>query len=183
MQTLRYTKGFTLVETLVAITILIMVIVGPMTIAQKGVQNAYFANDQVTAVFLAQEAIEGVRELRDKVALDVYDGNRNVDTRSWFPDTCAYGCVYNPHQTTNVLSSCTGGTCAKLFLNDETGEYSHTTGSTYSPFSRIVTMDTSYAAATGGVLVNVRVTWQNKGSSKEVKLQTWVYDHYQRYEN
>jgi prepilin-type N-terminal cleavage/methylation domain-containing protein len=51
-----WNRGFTLVETLVAVTVLLLVIVGPMTVAQKGIQNAYFANEQVTAVFLAQEA-------------------------------------------------------------------------------------------------------------------------------
>ena len=37
-------KGFTLVESLVAIGILLVVIIGPLTIAQKGIQQAYFAN-------------------------------------------------------------------------------------------------------------------------------------------
>ena len=43
-------KGFTLVETLVAVTIFVLVILGPMTIASRGLQNAYFVS-AVRAIF------------------------------------------------------------------------------------------------------------------------------------
>ena len=96
-----YSKnGFTLVETLVAITVLLMVIIGPMTIAQKGIQQAYFATEQATAVFLAQEAIEAVRELRDNVALTAFDAyvdpdsDTEVHTDDWAPPCAETGCAY-----------------------------------------------------------------------------------------
>ena len=62
-------RGFTLVETLVAITILLIVIVGPMTIASRGMQTAFYAGDQTTAIYLAQEGIEHIQRLRDDTAL------------------------------------------------------------------------------------------------------------------
>ncbi len=37
---LKNSNGFTLVETLVAIGVLLLAIIGPMTVAQKGIQNA-----------------------------------------------------------------------------------------------------------------------------------------------
>ncbi len=65
-------KGFTLAETLVAIAILLMVIIGPITAAQNGIRQAYLANEQTAAVFIAQEAIESIRQLRDERALAAY---------------------------------------------------------------------------------------------------------------
>ncbi len=51
-------KGFTIIETLVAITILMIAVAGPLTIAQKGLTASVYARDQVTASFLAQELME-----------------------------------------------------------------------------------------------------------------------------
>ncbi len=182
MRIFIYTKGFTLVETLVAITILIMVIVGPMTIAQKGVQSAYFANDQVTAVFLAQEAIEGVRVLRDELALDANStGSTVTDTASWLSGlSCTGGCKYDTQYPSNPFIQCTGGNCASLYVNNVTGAYSHNSGDSPTPFTRVITIG---ALNNGGVPVDVLVSWNNHGAQKEVKLQTWIYNHYERYEN
>ena len=65
LQKKQYTKGFTLLETLIAVTILVTALVGPMTIASNGLNSAFFARDQVTAFYLAQEGIEFVRYVRD----------------------------------------------------------------------------------------------------------------------
>jgi prepilin-type N-terminal cleavage/methylation domain-containing protein len=58
-------KGMTLVETLVAISILAVSIVAPMTLTMQSLSAAYYARDQVIASNLAQEAIEAVRAVRD----------------------------------------------------------------------------------------------------------------------
>src|SRR3989338_503600 len=61
----RLTTGFTLIETLVAISLLTVAIVVPMSLVTKSLSTAYYARDQVTAFHLAQEAIEIVRHVRD----------------------------------------------------------------------------------------------------------------------
>lgn len=58
-------SGFSLVETLVAITILLIVIVGPMAISSSTARSTSFASDQVTAFFLAQEGLELAQKARD----------------------------------------------------------------------------------------------------------------------
>lgn len=58
-------KGFTLVEAMVAISILSLAVTGPMIIAQKGIGAAIYARDQITAFYLAQEAVEYIRNVRD----------------------------------------------------------------------------------------------------------------------
>lgn len=187
-------KGFTLVETLVAITILLLVIIGPLTVAQKGIQNAYYANEQVTAVFLAQEAIEAVRELRDTNALEEYQGwvestNGTRNTWKWYTigselhPQCkpgpVTGCAFDIDAS--KFQACGSNDCVlKLQTN---GIYNHENSGINSPFTRKVYLgDTT----DGGVSVTVDVTWTSQifggATTRTVKLQTWVYDHYQRYE-
>lgn len=59
-------RGMTLVETLVAISILAMAIVAPMSLTMQSLSAAYYSRDQVIASNLAQEAIEGIRSVRDR---------------------------------------------------------------------------------------------------------------------
>jgi prepilin-type N-terminal cleavage/methylation domain-containing protein len=63
--------GFTLVETLVAISLLTVAIVAPMGLAAQSLQSAYYARDQITAFYLAQEAIESIRAIRDSQVLQI----------------------------------------------------------------------------------------------------------------
>jgi len=58
-------RGFTLVETLVAVAVLMIAIAGPLVIASKGLSAALFARDQMIASFLAQESMEVVKNTRD----------------------------------------------------------------------------------------------------------------------
>lgn len=65
-------EGFTIMETLVAIAILLLSITGPMVFSQNGLRAAFYARDQVTAFYLAQDAIEYVKNRRDH---NVLSGN------------------------------------------------------------------------------------------------------------
>lgn len=79
-------KGFTLVETLVAVAILMIAIAGPLTIAQKSLMASIYAKDQVTASFLAQDAMEYVKNWRDS----------NISSfATWVNDTMSFQCGEN----------------------------------------------------------------------------------------
>ena len=58
-------SGFTLIETLVAIALLTVAIVAPMSLVTQSLSSAFYARDQVTAYNLAQEGIEALRTVRD----------------------------------------------------------------------------------------------------------------------
>jgi len=192
--------GFTLVETLVAVTILLVVITGPMTIASNGIKNSYYAGDQTTAVYLAQEAIEAVQKLRDDNALAAYDDYRNNadysgQTNDWY---------------TNLASDCTSGEgCDVVFGSgnpvfsrdcdvtdecrlrvDTDGAYSnrvygYTAGWSDSIFTRRIQVGTLNG---GAVPVTVTVSWTANifgsiaDNARSVVLQTYIYDQYKRYE-
>lgn len=64
----------TLIETLVAITMLTVAIIAPMTLTMQSLSGSYYARDQVIAFNLAQEAIESVRSIRDGNILNIAYG-------------------------------------------------------------------------------------------------------------
>jgi type II secretory pathway pseudopilin PulG len=80
-------SGFTLIETLVAISILMMAIVAPMSLAAQSLGAAYYARDQITAFYLAQEAIEVVRSVRDGNILRIAEGQQGVNIFDGIPST------------------------------------------------------------------------------------------------
>ena len=149
----KASHGFTLVETLVAITVLLLVIVGPISAAQKGIQRAYYANEQLSAVFIAQQSIEAVRQLRDNQALEAWE-DRSSDTWDWNVNGCDL--------------------CSPL---DEVTKDGIT-------FTRVVEFDDD----TDGnrTKVTVTISWDNTplfgNNTPTVVLQTYLYDHYQRFE-
>lgn len=58
-------RGFTLLETLVAVAIMMVAIGSAFGLAPEGLVGARFAKNQTTATYLAQEAIETARNIRD----------------------------------------------------------------------------------------------------------------------
>ena len=173
--TYKQEEGFTLVETLVAVTVLLLVIIGPMTVAEKGIQNAYYANEQITGIFLAQEAIEAVRALRDEQALGAYedyiDGVVGAETWDWIPVEClSEDCAFVP-DTVEPIIPCTDtdvGSC-EIWKNVETGRYTHIAGDADTPFTRTIRLQ----EFPGGIAeVTVNVTWNAKifGNTDRIKM-------------
>jgi prepilin-type N-terminal cleavage/methylation domain-containing protein len=73
-------KAFTLIETLVAISILTIALTGPLAVIAQALKSSYFARDQITAYYLAQEAIEYIRNQRDINGLKGIDASTS---ESW----------------------------------------------------------------------------------------------------
>lgn len=66
----RLAAGFTILETLVAISILVLALTAPLVIVSQALKSSYFSRDQITAYYLAQEAIEYIRNKRDNQGLN-----------------------------------------------------------------------------------------------------------------
>ncbi|MBU6321364.1 MAG: type II secretion system protein [Patescibacteria group bacterium] len=78
------TSGFTLLETLVAVTILTLAVAGPLYVADRAAVAAQVSSQQLTASYLAQEGIEYARSMRDREFLYAYAaGGSNVSQDAW----------------------------------------------------------------------------------------------------
>lgn len=53
-------KGFTMVESLVAITILLIAVVGPLSLLATALRDSVYLRNEITANYLAQEGLEVV---------------------------------------------------------------------------------------------------------------------------
>lgn len=103
--------GFTLVETLVAIAILLVSVVGPLSIVAGSVATANLAKDQVLVYYLAQEEIELIKNKRDSNILE----NRN-----WLDglNTCVTGCTIEASDLSVQPCLDIEDVCAAIYKND-----------------------------------------------------------------
>ncbi len=68
----KKTAGFTLLEAIIAIAILLVAIVGPMNISQKSLRTSLISKDEMAATFLAEDAIEAIRVIKDQYKINNY---------------------------------------------------------------------------------------------------------------
>lgn len=151
-------RGFTLIETLVAVSILTLSIAGPLFTASRTIVAAENARNQLTASHLAQEGIEYVRWMRDNEYLAAYQTNPlTASTASWtefltgatpssIVECRASKCMLDPAQTmssgigsTYSLQPCGDAThpaCTKLYLSNNI--YTQQVGGAEKPFTRTI---------------------------------------------
>lgn len=85
-------SGFTLIETFVAITILMITVLGPMTLLSKALQESRYIKDEIIATFLAQEGTEIIIYGRNSfLGLDTLANNYSCDLR--FDKDLGYNCI------------------------------------------------------------------------------------------
>ncbi|XKT75174.1 MAG: prepilin-type N-terminal cleavage/methylation domain-containing protein [Patescibacteria group bacterium UBA2103] len=159
-------RGFTLVETLVAIFVLTISITGPLFIAQQSFSSANTARDRTTAAFLAQEAIEYVRSVRDH--------NYLSNESNWLQDLtpCVSGnCIIDTSVSTYPSITSCGGTCPALKQTDA-GLFGYQSGDD-TRFVRSISITSIQAHE---VLVSVDVSWTYKGTTRTFSVEERLFD-------
>ncbi len=182
----KTSRGFTLIETLLAILILTVAIAGPLTIAAKGLQLTLIARDQLVAAALAQEALEYVHFVRDTNKLNGSDWLAGLDGTSNGHTTnmgggqanCTGGNYCTINSLTDQVSFCgtSLATCGTsyLYYDDTGGVYTYVAaGNTQSIFSRTISISTPSPGGNGNEAdVEVVVQWKDVGGfTRSVELR------------
>lgn len=177
-------RGFTLVETLVAITVVVTAMVGPLYAVQQSLNASRTAREQLIASSLAQEGVEYVRNIRDNNYLCLFMNPGS--NRSWLyrlDGTGASGascvatasaenciapatCVVDPTQDTISRS------IVPLYL-DPTGLYNQASSGVPTPYTRTVQLS---AVSATEMLVTVTVTWTSKGQQRNVTVREYLHN-------
>lgn len=161
---LRTDSGFTLVETMVAIFVLMIAVIAPMSIAAQALATARYAKDQVTAFYLAQEGIELVRNIRDNNALSggVWNGGvlGNPDGSTEDAKFCysTKGCRINPIDLqVNICKNDTDTVCSPLYLNSN-NIYNYDTTGSKTIFTRTINI---IKTSTDEIKVSSTISWKS----------------------
>lgn len=181
-------RAFTLIEALVAITILVIGVLGPLTIAGRGISEGFFARNQIAANYLAQEALELILNKR---LTNLWEGKDVWWGLSDFMDRNAFG--IDPSDATLTTCDDTTGNCFLVF-DKSVGYYKSAGGvgaeNRVGPvFERTILLKAVQgeiitgpgggdpALTVGGVRVTVSVSWHNFSLKRELKLIGNLYRH------
>ncbi len=144
-KTILHNKGFTLIETLVALSIFSLSIVALIVAAGQGVSNFQTIKARLTASYLAQEGVELVHNIRDT----------EMETGSWAsfigtsspvancflnqnPNGCTIDAVYAPQNID--VQACTSSVCPFMKYDQFVG-YNHSpTYPTNTVFRRTIAL-------------------------------------------
>jgi prepilin-type N-terminal cleavage/methylation domain-containing protein len=182
-------KGFTLVETLVALAIFSISIIGMMTVLSSGLSDSLSAKKKLTATFLAQEGIEYMRNIRDTYVLywgtaqtgwDEFNnevigkcnfiGSGSSDKECFFDNRYIdYTSTDMPITDSNIIQECDGvGGCP--FLTYDDGKYTYDTGENTTFVRSIRTKKVDV----GVTEVTSTVSWDN--NTKKISLSENLFN-------
>lgn len=201
MQSTTYIKGYSLVEVLVSISVLLIAMVGPMTIASQGIKSSRFALEQNTAFFLAQEGVEAMFKLRGDAALAEVAGGGLPDAWGWYTDLygsgeicvgiavgdlCSFGIDFRDDLiSNNIVGQCAAGSESNCLLYKNTSGnraiYTHDSSGSGDPteYTRIVSVSSDVADPAGSVRVEVEVQWESAvfvNTTQSVQVATQLFD-------
>ena len=168
-------NGFTLVETLVAISILLMAVVAPLVLIAGNISSAFSVKDKIIALYLAEDAVDFVKY---KI-----DTNFNEGDANWLDgvDACVAGggqpCRVDSFNDTVQIC---GGPCPVINFYSTTGVYEYILGSP-SKFRRTITIvpvtqdPNPSTLDPDEVIITALVEWEYKGVTKQTEISEHAF--------
>jgi type II secretory pathway pseudopilin PulG len=189
-------RGFTIMETLVAIFILLISITGPMVFSQNGLRAAFQSRDQVTAFYLAQDAVEYVKNMRDHNILSSGSANWLDGLSDCIADDPAdYGCTLDASLDVSggdsPITDCTspgsdpgclgenddGSEDNKLRVNPTTGLFSTDPSDNESEFARNIYIRPMPGTSNEvEIIVKVRWTSHDTIGVRDITVVEYMYN-------
>lgn len=152
-------RGFSLLETTVAVAILVAAVIGPLTLASSSIKSFSQAKNNLVAAGLAQEGVELMRNFR---ANNVFKGSGwTVGMDSCFSAT---GCQIDA--ATLEIAAC-GASCSNLNLGQNSGLYSYGAGAP-TIFIRTINIET---VSTNEIKIKVLLAWQERFGPQKFTLE------------
>ena len=185
----KLVSGFTLVETLMAISILSLSIVGTFTAVQNGLQNSSTAKDQTVAFYLAQEAMEDVKNIRDNNALYTIGGATPI--HGWLygvaegpDDPCRLGQIclidalgsQDENAHVKMVRSCgvDFGSCELLRQDPLTGLFGYDQSWPESIFRREIQI--TPIVADREVKVTIKMSWDTRWGERNFQVSETLFN-------
>lgn len=171
-------KGFTVLESIVAIFILSLSISGVFTAVQQSLSQAIFAKDEIRAYYLAQEAVEIIRNKRD---INQIDRINNLATTNWLAgvselstDPCSFGKICRADVVPFSLTRCGDDwdSCPNLNYDSNSSLYTYASGSGTN-FKREIQIE---SVSSTEVSITVRVSWKKGLINREFKIKTHLFN-------
>ncbi|MSU55592.1 MAG: prepilin-type N-terminal cleavage/methylation domain-containing protein [Candidatus Taylorbacteria bacterium] len=179
--------GFSIVETLIAIAILSVAVVAPMSLAQRGLIASIYAKDQVTAFYLAQESVEYVRNLRDANNYvgrsgdsgdwlrgfdGIYDANQNI----------MFGIDVSAQSAFQIINCSSNLALCRLNFDTSRGIYGEQTGETwqstiYTRTLQVKPFTTDSDPFAGADLI-ATVTWRSGNIQRSMVINEKIFNWY-----
>ncbi len=164
--------GFTLVETLVALSIFTTAIVAIIVVSAGGIGNLQIAEKRAQGSFLAQEGIELVRNIRDSAMLAGTNGSgwtTFITSNSGGIAACTNGASCTIDPITLAVTACVGS-CPPIRhdLSGGIGTYDYTS-TTASVFVRTIQVSFAAPGTTDEVRVTSTVSWP-EGTTQSLTL-------------
>ena len=162
-------RGFTLVETTIAIFVLTIGVGGIFAFLQGTVLLSPGPDNQLVASYLAQEGVEIVRNIRDSNYIDIAEGG----SASWDDNLtgCALGCEADYDDLLLV-----GAASPLQFLeivSDVNGTRYEYGGGTPTIFQRKIII---VPVPPDQLDMTVEVTWQERGNAQTSTVETQLFN-------
>ena len=165
-------SGFTLVETLVALSILLIAVVAPISRIEDSLHKMYYVRDEAVAVNLAQEGIDIVRQIRDTNMINNVSWTQNLADGTYTVDI--YKFITTPASPSGYLIPCAG--CdQKVYLDSSASLYRQGAGTTATQFSRNIIISSAGLQPYERMLTST-VSWKTGGTNGSIVIKEYLYD-------
>lgn len=167
-------RGFTILELIITIFVFTVGVLGVYGVSQSSIYSVRYLNDRSNAIYLCQEGVEIIKNLRD--------GNFLVQPSPlpWDSGLETTGYYEVDYHTVNLATAACSGSCSyndmKLLKLDSDKFYSYTAGVTNTKFKRKIYLE-RVGLPDDYLKVIVTVYWRDKGDHF-VAMQDNLYGYW-----